>query len=361
MDKSDGAYWMSMQAQKDGNTPGLSNHYGRYPFLVNANYAGASGMAPTMPWMDFTINVLNEKNGNTLRSHKLPDLNVEQTSATFTTFRSLFMAIDSSAGGGNPVGDSIAFDGQIKARAGYGEDYTQPIWASGTAAMTHTWLDTTEVDGTAQGYSGRGEVLGFETTAGLAANSGLFLGYYNPNHGQTNYEHIAETVIYSTSLSDAERQTVQKYLMAKWFGDMNAEFSDLSGATVTGAGDVKSASLRNLPSFGAGFTGGVSGGSAMTFRLNAAGSATAVLDPISIDHAVTLDDTCAVTVTVSGDRRPAPGTYTLLSATSLSGGTTLNATIVNATGKEIPVCHVRKDGNRVLLEVIPSAFVLTIR
>ena len=351
VDKSDGAYWMGMQAQKNGNTPGIANYYGRYPFLVSAAYAGASGVAPTMPWMDFTVNAAGESNGNTLRSHVLPDLDVEKTSAYPMTFRSLFMALDSSAGGGNPVGDKVAFDGKIKARTGYGEDFTQPIWASGTTAMTHTWLDTNEVNGATAGYGGRGEVLGFEAAADLTTDAGLVFGYYNPDHGQANYEHIAETVIYSTPLADAERQIVQKYLMAKWFGDMNGEFSDLSGATVTGAGDVKSATLRNLPSFGAGFAGGVSGGSAMTFRIDAAGPATAVIDPIS----------CAVSVTISGRGRMAAGTYTMLSATSLSGGATIDSAVRNATGAEQPECRVRKSGNSILLDVIPSAFVLSIR
>ena len=361
VDKSEGAYWMGMQAQKKGDTHGIANKIGRYPFLVDAAYSSASGVAPTMPWMNFTVNAAGESNGNTLRSHVLPDLDVEQTAASPMTFRSLFMALDSSAGGGNPVGDKVGFDGKIKARAAYGEDYTQPIWNSGTVAMAHTWLDTNEVNGATAGYSGRGEVLGFEAAADLTTDAGLFFGYYNPSHGETNYEHIAETVIYSTALADAERQIVQKYLMAKRFGDMNAEFSDLSGATVTGAGDVKSATLRNLPTFDAGFTGGVSGGSAMTFRLYSDGNGTAVLDPIAIDHAVTLDATCAITVTVSGGKRPAPGTYTLLDATSLSGGTTLNASIVNNTDAELPSWSVRKDGNRILFEVVPSAFVFVVR
>ena len=358
VDKSDGAYWMSMQAKKDGNTPGIANYYGRYPFLVNTAYDGASGMAPTMPWMDFTINVLNDKNGNTLRSHRLPDLNVEQTSATFTTFRSLFMALDSSAGGGNPVGDAIEFNGNIKPRAGYGEDFTKPIWASSTTAMAHTWLDTNEVNGTTQGYSGRGEVLGFETAADLTPNSGLFLGYYNPNHGNTNYEHIAETVVYSTTLADDERQTVQKYLMAKWFGDLNNEFCDLSGATVTGAGNVKSASLRNLPAFGEGFTGNVSGGSSMTFRVNAQGVSSAVVDPIAVGHAVALDSECNVTITVIGSRKLAAGTYTLLSATSLTGGDTIMANVVNDTGRKLPNLSVCKDGNAINLVVAARGTVI---
>ena len=362
VDKADGAYWMGMQAQKKGTTPGIANYYGRYPFLADAAYAGASGMAPTMRWMDFTVNAEGESNGNTLRSHVLPDLDVEQTGASKMTFRTLFMALDSSAGGGNPVGDNVEFSAGIRARAGYGAYASQPIWGAGTVAMAHTWLDTNEVDGATTGYNGRGEVLGFETAADLTTDAGLYFGYYNPNHDQANYEHIAETIIYGTPLSDAERLTVQKYLMAKWFGDMNGEFSDFSGATVTGAGDVRSASLRNLPAFDAGFSGGVSGGSAMRFRLNARpGMGTVVLDPISIDRAVALDAACGVTVTVSGTRRPAHGAYTLLSATSLTGAETVETTVVNETGVEIPPCRVRRDGNRLLLEVVASGLVLIVR
>ena len=361
VDKSDGAYWMGMQAQKYGTTPGIANYYGRYPFLVETAYGGASGMAPTMPWMDFTLNADGESNGNTLRSHVLPDLDVEQTGASKMTFRSLFMALDSSAGGGNPVGDTVAFTGKIKARAGYGKDCTDPIWGDGTVAMAHTWLDTNEVDGATTGYSGRGEVLGFEAAADLTTDAGLVFGYYNPSHGETNYEHIAETLVYSTALADAERQTVQKYLMAKWFGDMNGEFCDLSGATVTGAGDVRSATLRNLPAFDAGFTGSVSGGSAMTFRVRAVSGGTAVVDPVSIGHAVALDDVCAVAIAVSGDRRMAPGAYTLLSAESLSGGATLSATVANETDVEQPACGVRREGGRLILDVAPTAFVIVVK
>ena len=361
VDKSDGAYWMGMQAQKKDSTPGIANYYGRYPFLVDAAYAGASGMAPTMPWMDFTVNAEGESNGNTLRSHVLPDLDVEQTGASKMTFRTLFMALDSSAGGGNPVGDNVAFSAGIRARAGYGADASKPIWGSGTVAMAHTWLDTEEVDGSTHGYGGRGEVLGFETAANLTTDAGLYFGYYNPNHDQKNYEHIAETIIYGAALSDAERLTVQKYLMAKWFGDMNGEFSDFSGATVTGAGDVRSATLRNLPQFGSGFTGDVSGGSAMSFRVRAVSGGTAVLDPISVDRAVALDDACSVSISVVGDKRMAPGSYTLLSATSLSGGATLSVSVASATGVEQPSCSVRKAGGSIVLDVVPSAFVMVIR
>ena len=109
----------------------------------------------------------------------------------------------------------------IKPRASYGSDYTQPIWsANNTVTMAHTWLDTNEVNGATAGYNGRAEVLGFETATDFTTHRGLFFGYYNPNNSNKNYEHIGETLIYSTTLTDAERLTVQEYLMAKWTGDM---------------------------------------------------------------------------------------------------------------------------------------------
>ena len=360
VDKSNGAYWMSMQAQKNGSTPGIANYYGRYPFLVNAAYGGLGGSSPTMPWMDFTLNAPGEKNGNTLRSHVLPDLDVEQTSLSTMTFRSLFMALDSSLGGGNPVGDNIAFNGKIKARAGYGKDRTQPIWNSGTVAMAHTWLDTNEVNGATTGYSGRGEVLGFETSADFETTDGLVFGYYNPNNGDTNYEHIAESIIYSTALEDAERLTVQKYLMAKWFGDMNNEFSDLSGATVTGAGNVYSASLRNLPTFDGEFTGTLSGGAQMTFTVNPQWNGSEAVDAIQVGRAVAVDAACTVAVTLKG--RANAGVYRLLTVPSGSlDGKTFALQVVNGTGRGLPPMKLETTATDLVLRIYSRGGVILLR
>lgn len=362
VDTSDGAYWMGMNSSGgiDGNT-------GRFPFIVETAYSGMAGLAPVMNWMDFTTNGPSEKTtitGNTLRSHTLPakDSDITGQSSSPMTFRSLFMALDSSAGGGNPVLDEVAMNGAFKARAGYGEDYAQPIWnANNTVTMAHTWLDTNEVNGTTTGFNGRGEVLGFETSEDFTTHRGLFFGYYNPNHGQTNYEHIAESIIYSTALTDAERLTVQKYLMAKWFGDMNGgEFSDLSGATVTGAGNVKSAALRNLPQFDAGFTGTLSGGSNMTFTVVSSLNGSSAVDAISIDRAVTLDSNCTVTVTLKGKAKA--GTYTLLTVPSgsLAGKNFKLNNIVNETGKVVPAKLVSSD-TTLSLELTPPGLMLFIR
>ena len=363
VDKSTGAYWMGMNAQATGDSPtGIGNSYGRYPFLTDTSYLAASGIGVSMPWMDFSRNAPGDGNGNTLRSHVIPLKSTDFTDGASTpmTFRSLFMALDTSAGGGNPVGDAVGFDGAIKARAGYGADYTKPIWnANNTVTMAHTWLDTNEVNGTTTGYNGCAEVLGFETASDFTTHRGLFFGYYNPSGSNKNYEHIGETLVYSTTLTDAERLTVQEYLMAKWTGDMNGKYTDLSRATVTGAGNVYSPSLRNLPTFDSGFTGALAGGSNMTFTVDWSRNPSAAVDAITIDRALTIDATCAVKVTLKGQAKA--GTYTLLTVPSGAlVGKTFALTLVNETEKAASTKLVTSD-TTLSLEILSQGTVLIVR
>ena len=364
VDKTDGAYWMGMNALASDDAltgTGIGNPGGRYPFLTETFYLSAFGVGTPMKWMDFTQNAPHDGNGNTLRSHRLPLTGNEITDGASTpmTFRSLFMALDTSAGGGNPIGDNVSFNQRFKARASYGSDYKKPIWGTGTTAMAHTWLDTAEVNGTTAGYNGRAEVLGFETATDFTTQSGLFFGYYNPNNSQKNYEHIGETLIYSTTLTDAERLAVQEYLMAKWTGDMNGKYTDLSRATVTGAGNVYSPSLRNLPAFDSGFTGALSGGSNMTFTVDSSWNASAAVDAITVDRAVTVDAACAVKVTLKGEAKA--GAYTLLTVPSGAlAGKTFALTLVNETGKAASAKLVTSD-TTLSLEILSQGTVLHVR
>ena len=368
VDKTNGAYWMGMNALAKDDAiagTGIGNKYGRYPFLTSTCYPAASGIGASMPWMDFTQNVSGDGNGNTLRSHRLPLTGAEITDAAATpmTFRSLFMALDTSAGGGNPVGDNVNFNKGIRKRASDGKDYKKPIWSTGTMVMAHTWLDTNEVNGATTGYSGRAEVLGFETTADFTTDAGLFFGYYNTSSDGREYygngEHIGETLVYGTALTDAERLTVQEYLMAKWTGDMNSKYSDLSRATVTGAGNVYSPSLRNLPAFDAGFTGTLAGGSNMTFTVDSSWNATGAVDAITVARTVTIDAACAVKVTLKGEAKA--GTYTLLTVPSGAlEGKTFTPMIVNETGKGAPARLVASD-TTLSLEILSQGSVMFVR
>jgi hypothetical protein len=206
-------------------------------------------------------------------------------------------------------------------------------------------------------------VLGFETTADFTTDAGLFFGYYNNSSDGREYygngEHIGETLVYGTALTDAERLTVQEYLMAKWTGDMNGKYSDLSRATVTGAGNVYSASLRNLPAFDAGFTGTLAGGSNMTFTVDSSWNATAAMDAITVARAVTIDAACAVKVTLKGEAKA--GTYALLTVPSGAlEGKTFTPTIVNETGKGAPARLVASD-TTLSLEILSQGSVMFVR
>ena len=226
--------------------------------------------------------------------------------------RQAFFVTDTTGGGGDIFcGENPDFTkGNVKPRKG--SDVNSPIWSpSNTLVMTHTWLNTTEIDGRARGYNGRPEVLSFVTETTCAPS-------YIANYKGNNDEVVGEFIFYTEPLADADRVKVQEYLMYKWFGDLNGKYADYSGATVIGAGTVKSPTLRNLPNFAAGFTGTVAGGSELSFTIGTDG----VADALAINKPLVLDEGATVTVNVSG--KPPAGHHTLLTATSISGSATLD-------------------------------------
>ena len=147
--------------------------------------------------------------------------------------------------------------------------------------------------------------------------------------------------------------------MAKWTGDMGSKYNDFSKATVTGASNVYSASLRNLPAFASGFTGALAGGSNMTFTVDWSRNPSAAVDAITVARAVTIDVACAVNVTLKGEAKA--GTYTLLTVPSGAlAGKTFELTPVNETGKAAPARLVAS-GTALSLEILSQGSVLIVR
>ena len=318
------------------------------PVVASASRLGASGVGPVMNWMDFT-----HKSASNLRSCD------DRWNTIRLDVRSVFMSLDSSFGGGNPFAfDAYMYNSGSLIRPRLGYDWTAPIWSSSNqVAMAHTWLDATEVDGSSTGFNGRAEVLGFELAS--AQNSQSFLGYCletRPNGG-ANYEYIGETIIYSTTLTAAERGTVQDYLMAKWLGDTQGKYTDLSGATVKGAGDVYSVSLRNLPAFDSDFTGTLRGGANMSFTVDPTVNGTAATDAVTITAGnFSLDAACTVSVTLKGAAKA--GTYTLLTVPSGAlSGKTFDLSFTDATGKNRRARLVTGD-TTLSLQVYPVGFMV---
>ena len=287
---------------------------------------------PSRKWLVFK-EVYNDGLGNMIRP-KLISSGVDGGRKDFN-MKQAFFVTDTTGGGGDIFcsENSDFTKGNVKPRKG--DDVNSPIWSpSNTVVMTHTWLDTTEIDGSARGYNGRPEVLSFVTETTCAPS-------YIANYKGNNDEIVGEFIFYSQPLDDAARTKVQEYLMYKWFGDLNGKYADYSGATVTGAGTVKSPTLRNLPKFGQNFSGSVVGGSELSFTVGTDG----VADALAIDRPLVLDDGATVTVNVSG--KPAAGHHTLLTANSISGTATLD--IVGLPANRTAKLHV--DADEIWLEV----------
>jgi hypothetical protein len=174
---------------------------------------------------------------------------------------------------------------------------------------------------------------------------------YVANYNGSHAEIVVEFIFYSKPLEDAARTKVQEYLMYKWFGDLNGKYADYSGATVTGAGTVKSPTLRNLPKFGNNFTGELVGGSRLEFSLGETG----VVNPIAIDRALSLEDGATVVVNVTD--KLASGHYTLLTAQSITGTATLD--VNGLPGSRKAKLHV--DAGEIWIEVNGLGTIVIIR
>ena len=93
----------------------------------------------------------------------------------------------------------------------------------------------------------------------------------------------------------------------------------------------------------------------MAFTIDSFVSTTMAADAIAIDREVVLNDTCHVTVAIADKTRG--GVYTLLSATSLTGGTTLSATSTSTKYTVVPFL----DGNALKAEIFPDALMIILR
>jgi len=307
---------------------------------------GALTTGPSRKWLVFK-EAYSDRLNNTIRSKKVGD-GALAAATGFHPVKQAFFVTDTSAGGGSVVSDTVNFDGKIKHRVANAPVAT-PVWASGNSIdITHTWLDTNEIDGATTGYSGRPEVLSFTTATGF---SPTYIAWYQGG----NAEILGEFIFYTEPLADADRVKVQEYLMYKWFGDLNGKYADYSGATVTGAGTVKSPTLRNLPNFAAGFTGTVAGGSQLSFTVDSSINASAATDAIALGQAFTLDDGATLTVVLGS--RPAPGNYTLLTAPSISGSAILQEA-GDVRNRKLTL-HV--DSRSIWLEVKAPGFVMAVR
>ena len=270
--------------------------------------------APVRKWMDFRNRPEDARDtyGNMLRYRPAP-FDHEGNSITSNNYsrnvRTAVVVFDSCRPGGNPVLDALEPNGLIKGRTKTDE----PIWPTGCAARVKNgkqYLNGLEVDGSTVPFGGKPEVFAFTTTEDLPVTC---QGNYNCSETFGAGEIIGETLFFSGVLADADRQTVENYLMAKWFGYANGAYSDLRGATVTGAGAVSGARAA-LPRFGADFTGTVTLTDVGTTAFGYADGA--IVDALDFGGGTFV---LPAKVSVSVATRLCGGDYALISAGTLAG------------------------------------------
>ncbi len=116
-----------------------------------------------------------------------------------------------------------------------GDTATSTIWSSSSASANirngQTWLDGALVNGTLTPMPDGFSVVSVITTGDVEASR-----LASDRTSRSGGQQIAEMRIYTTALTDAERQTVEAELRAKWFGatDLAAgAVVDLNGASST--------------------------------------------------------------------------------------------------------------------------------
>jgi hypothetical protein len=212
----------------------------------------ARGFGPERNWIRFD----NYLNANTLRFRTYPyqDPTSSANSAGYASgaqkvpFRTAFIAMDSSLGGGTPILSDSLYGGTLRARTTGA--WTEPIWPRLTSSKVtggETRLNGLPVNGTVDGFTGGPEVFSFTTTDAIEA---FCFGYFEVS----NREIEGEIALYDRELTGTERLTVEAYMMHKWCGMLPSGYSDLRKATVTGEGTVETVAAKR-PLVDSGFSG----------------------------------------------------------------------------------------------------------
>lgn len=293
----------------------------RRPQLVEGARGGSADK-----WIDFA-NVADDAYPNNLMLRVLsggvgePLAKYDDKSFRSQRYKTVFVVIDTSRGGGTPFSHFAgASSGDIIRR---GTSYKDPIWNSRCKDIIKngtTWLDGVEVDGTARGFNGRPELMTFQPAAEGGAEGTVTaikaFACCNLSTSTLNQEILGEILAFNRVLPDGERADVEAYLMRKWLGKAATGYVDFRDATVTGAGTVAVASQEALPKFGSDFAGTVElADGALAFTLDAtdAKAAPQVKNALKLGaNALKLPETVTVNVAVEG--KAVSGTYTLIEA-----------------------------------------------
>ena len=285
-------------------------------------------------WIDFG-DFYGDGVNNVMMVRKLPysiapELYNRGDWATAFKYKTMFMVIDTSRGGGTPFPSWAGGGGGEILHRGDNPAVTDPIWSEGCADQVTngiTKLDGVTVDGTVNGFNGRPELISLTANPSTADISTKGLGCIVKNENQ---EIIGESIFYDVVLEGDVRAGIEAYLMGKWLGKVPEGYADFRGVTVTGAGTLRVPGAKYMPTIGVGFTGSVVL-SADTLSFAFDGSSTVASNAMSLPG-TDIAFPAEVAVNLSFASSPSPGVrYTLIagdidvSATEFTLGTVSGA------------------------------------
>ena len=343
------------------DTPYLQAYYGSDDNDRRPTYSrGARGFGPERGWMDLHADPTGHtRKGNNLRlktNHS--QWNGNDSTVVNYDVKTAFIVMDSCYGGGLPIIGAVNPGGNVKARV-Y-DDYTSPIWGSGTSTVLtggETRINGRTVDGTAVGFTGAPELFSF-TTDGNAFSAGVF-GYYNGGTGEQAYEVLGEIVLFNKVLDAETRGGVEAYLMKKWLGTLPPGYADWTGATVGGAGTVKAERPKDLPQFD-NFTGTLEF-TAATLPFTLDGETKTAAEAFDIgDATLRLADEGAFSFSFK-DGKSKAGSYVLGSFGSISAPGITGWTYPVRTDDEKCKVKVTVEGDSLVAKIVPAGLVIVVR
>ncbi|MGN0846146.1 MAG: hypothetical protein ACI4RA_02030, partial [Kiritimatiellia bacterium] len=216
--------------------------YARTVEKRNAPLYNATGF-DGRPFVDFGVMGDNEKG-------RAGDNRVLEFNAQQKNIRTVFWMVGSRNGGGFLLGDATEDSGRrsFHRDAGpnttYGAVASDPIWSAdkdrgGLVKNGTTWLNGVTVDGTKTGLGGAWDLVGWRLAEGAAdtPSATWLASCYNPENGRLNGgQDLAEILIYTNRLTDAEVRATQRYLADKWMPTNAANRVEIGTLTMRGAG-----------------------------------------------------------------------------------------------------------------------------
>ncbi|MBQ3343694.1 MAG: hypothetical protein IJG84_17465 [Kiritimatiellae bacterium] len=279
--------------------------------------ADVHGFGPLRTW--FTYDYSFAESGCTLRLGA-----AETASGQVFDFKTGFMVLDTSAGGGTPfLGKSINASNDYLLRRVYS---STAVFNPGTSCPEFVKEAGVRLNGvsgakpTQRKFNYRPEVLSVSFSEAFPLRC---FGAYENTSADNMLIH-GESLFYKRALSETERDDTEAYLMNKWLGLTPKGYGNPSGVIVSGSGTVALASRCEHPVFDIGFSGTVVLSDVIGFVVstNASGE-TVVSDAMNVPSA-TIEAPAVVTVKIDMGEldSPRPDDYVLISADALPRSTT---------------------------------------